>query len=306
MNIAIFGSCVSRDTCEFIPEAIVKAYVARHSMASLDAPHGTDDVDLDDLSSSFQVRMVTGDLEGNGVDRLVGVANKLDLVLLDLVDERRGYWLFPDNTVMTNSIEVELCGVGALAKHNADARLVEFGSDEHFAAWQNGFTILVRALEEAGILERAVLLDVEWAGAMAGAPHPEDTVSATLGRHWRRLQRGGREATRRLSRGAGVGEVMRQFRDVRPTETEEFADRAAQANADYSRYLDFAREKVPFVISRKSREVRIGPDHRWGPQPFHYRDEDYLSIVDEIRTRAEQLGVDLAGHGEVGKESPRQ
>jgi len=302
MNIAIFGSCVSRDTCEFIPEATVKAYVARHSMASLGAPHGTEGVDLDDLTSSFQVRMVTGDLEGNGVVRVVGLAKKLDLVLLDLVDERRGYWLFPDGTVMTNSIEVELCGAGARAKRNAGARLVEFGSDEHFAAWKEGFTTLAKAFEDAGIWERTVLLDVEWAGAMAGSPHPEGTVSAAVGRRWRRLQRGGREAARRLSRGAGVGEVVRQFRGVRPTEAEEFADRAVQANADYSRYLDFAREAVPFVISRKSREVRIGPDHRWGSQPFHYRDEDYLSIVDEIRLRADQLGVDLADEDGAEKE----
>lgn len=306
MNIAIFGSCVSRDTCEYIPEATVKAYVARHSMASLGSPHGTDDVDLDDLSSSFQVRMVTGDLEGNGVDRLVGVAKKLDLVLLDLVDERRGYWLFPDNTVMTNSIEVELCGAGAMAKRKDGARLVEFGTDEHFAAWKEGFSTLAKEFEDAEIWGRVVLLDVEWAGAVAGAPHPEGTVSAALGRRWRRLQRGGREATRRLSRGAGVGEAMRQFRDVRPTETEGFADRAAQANDAYSRYLDFAREKVPFVISRKSHEVRIGPDHRWGPQPFHYRDEDYLSIVAEIRTRAEQLGVDLTGEDDTEAESSEQ
>lgn len=306
MNIAIFGSCVSRDTCEYFPEATVKAYVARHSMASLRAPHGSDDIDLDGLSSPFQVRMVTGDLEGNGADRLIEIAKRIDLVLLDLVDERRGYWLFPDGTVMTNSIEVELSGAGASARRNAGARLVEFGSEEHFSTWKEGFSTLVKKLEDAGLWERTVLLDIEWAGAMAGAPHPEDTLSAALGRRWRRLQRGGREATRRLSRGAGAGEVLRQFSDVRPTETEEFADRAAQANSDYSRYLDFARETAPHVISRKSHEVRIGPDHRWGPQPFHYRDEDYLSIVDEIRIRAEHLGVDLTEEGIEKKESSGQ
>ena len=31
----------------------------------------------------------------------------IDVVLLDLVDERRGFWKFPDGTTMTNSIEVE-------------------------------------------------------------------------------------------------------------------------------------------------------------------------------------------------------
>ena len=42
MKIAIFGSCVSRDTAEFMPDAEVVAYVARHSVTSLETPHGTE------------------------------------------------------------------------------------------------------------------------------------------------------------------------------------------------------------------------------------------------------------------------
>ncbi|MDN6530046.1 MAG: DUF6270 domain-containing protein, partial [Brevibacterium sp.] len=107
--------------------------------------------------------------------------------------------------------------------------------------------------------------------------------------------RGGREAPRRLSRGAGVGEAARHFRNVGRTETEEFADRARQANAKYARYREFARGKVAAVISKQSHEVRIDRDHKWGPQPFHYRDEDYFSIFDSIRARAAAIGVGREG-----------
>ena len=110
MKIAIFGSCVSRDTAEFMPEAEVVAYVARHSVTSLESPHGTAGIDLSDLTSAFQKRMVTSDLKGSGIERIVKNAGDLDVVLLDLVDERRGFWKFPDGTTMTNSIEVESCG----------------------------------------------------------------------------------------------------------------------------------------------------------------------------------------------------
>ena len=79
MKIAIFGSCVSRDTCEFLPEAEVVAYVARHSVTSLESPHGTRGVDLNDLTSAFQKRMVMSDLRGNGVERIVKHARDLDL-----------------------------------------------------------------------------------------------------------------------------------------------------------------------------------------------------------------------------------
>ena len=66
MKVAIFGSCVSRDSVEFMPEAEVVAYVARHSVTSLEAPHGTAGVDLSELTSAFQERMVTNDLHGSG------------------------------------------------------------------------------------------------------------------------------------------------------------------------------------------------------------------------------------------------
>ncbi|RAG62714.1 hypothetical protein DN550_33470, partial [Burkholderia multivorans] len=145
MNIAIFGSCVSRDTCEFMTDGVVRAYVARQSVRSLQNPHGTDGVDLSDLTSPFQERMVVGDLEGNGARRIAEIADDLDVVLVDLVDERRGYWLYEDGSSMTNSIEVELSGAGRAARREG-ARLVEFGTDEHFSAWRDGFEFLVAEL----------------------------------------------------------------------------------------------------------------------------------------------------------------
>jgi hypothetical protein len=281
MKIAIFGSCVSRDTAEFIPDSDVVAYVARQSVASLDAPHGTQGIDLSELSSAFQKRMVTSDLKGNGVARIVKHADDLDLVLVDLVDERRGYWLFPDGTSMTNSLEIESCGAARYARRSG-ARLVEFGSDEHFLAWKIGFERLIDELKEAGLWERTILLDIEWAGAVDGAQHPQQDYIARLGRMWRKLQRGTREAGRGLSKGRGVGEALSSLWSVKPTEAEEYADRAAAANADYIRYREWAQSLAASSVVRSSKEVRIDRDHKWGPQPFHYRNADYRSIVDGI------------------------
>src|SRR5699024_9089348 len=150
MKIAIFGSCVSRVTCEFLPEAEVVVYVARHSVTSLESPHGTRGIDLSDLTSAFQKRRVTSALRGNGVERSVKHARALDLVPIDLVDERRGYWLFPNGSTMTNSLEIESCGAARYARR-AGGRLVEFGTDEHFARWQSGFARLIDGLKEAGL-----------------------------------------------------------------------------------------------------------------------------------------------------------
>lgn len=281
MKIAIFGSCVSRDTAEFIPDADVVAYVARHSVTSLEAPRGTEGIELSELDSAFQKRMVTSDLKGNGLARVVEEAEDLDLVLLDLVDERRGYWQFLDGTTMTNSIEVETCGAARDARRSG-ARLIEFGTDDHFESWKTGFKTLIDGLKEAELLNRTVLLDIEWAAAIDGAQHPQNDGWSRIGRRWRRLQRGARETSRGFSKGQGLVEALTNFRGVRSTEAEEYADRAAAANAKYVRYRDVARSMLRATVTRTSREVRINRDHKWGPQPFHYRDADYLSIMQSV------------------------
>ena len=290
MKIAIFGSCVSRDSVEYMTDAKVLTYVARHSVTSLESPHGTDGVELSELSSAFQERMVTSDLQGSGLKRIADNGSDIDIVLLDLVDERRGFWLFSDGTTMTNSLEVESCGAARAARRGG-ARLVEFGTDEHFTAWKSGYTKLVEGLKEARLWDKAILLDIEWAGAVDGAQHPQSDSLAKLGRSWRRLQRGGREMSRSLSRGEGVVEALASLRYVRPTEAEEYADRAAAANADYARYRSFASSLVPSTVTRTSDQVRISKDHKWGPQPFHYRDEDYRLIVQSIRDLVEKRGT---------------
>ena len=281
MKTAIFGSCVSRDTAEFMPEAEVVAYVARHSVTSLESPHGTNGIHLSDLTSAFQKRMVIGDLQGSGLERIVKNAKNLDVVLLDLVDERRGFWKFPDDTTMTNSIEVESCGAARQARREG-ARLIEFGSDEHFTRWSKGFATLIQGLKAAGLWEKTILLDIEWAGAVDGAQHPQNDSFANLGRRWRRLQRGTREAGRELSRGRSLADAWQSMRNIKPTEAEEYADRALSANNDYIRYRKEARSLAASSVVRESRELRIDRNHRWGPQPFHYRQEDYRSIVEEI------------------------
>lgn len=293
MKVAIFGSCVSRDSVEFMSDAEDVTYVARHSVTSLISPHGTNGIDLSDLISEFQKRMVTGDLSGTGLERIVKTSKDLDAVLLDLVDERRGFWRFPDGTTMTNSIEVESCGAAREARRSG-ARLVEFGTDEHFTRWKSGYIKLIEGLKDADLWDKTILLDIEWAGAIDGAQHPQSDSLAKLGRRWRRLHRGSREASRSLSRGQGLAEALTSLRHVRPTEAEEFADRAAAANADYVRYRRVAQSMVPSAVTRASSQVRISRDHKWGPQPFHYRDEDYQSIVQSILDLVENWGTPSA------------
>src|SRR5699024_5514710 len=139
--------------------AEVMTYGARHSAVSLESPPGTKDSNLSDLTSAFQKRMVTSDLKGTGDARIVKYADELDVVLIDLVNGRRGFWLYPDGTAITNSLEVEACGVTRDARR-AGARLVDFGTEEHFERWKSGFAKLVEGLLDADLWGRTILLDI--------------------------------------------------------------------------------------------------------------------------------------------------
>lgn len=292
MNIAIYGSCVSRDTCEFIAGSSVVTYVARQSVTSLIRPHQTSELNIATLDSPFQRRMVSSDLAGSGVDRILNGDEPIDVVLVDLIDERRGFWLFPNATTLTNSLEFEACGGQIYAKERG-AKLIEFGSDEHFDHWKIGFQEFVKQMSEANLLDKCIHLDLEWARAVEGSPYPRDDLATHIGRRLRHIKRGFRGVRRNGM--AEAKDVWRSFRTVQPTESEVFSDRGKVANERYFRYRKFANKLIPKKVTRNSFELRIALSHRWGPQPFHYRDKDYLGVAaavqrvhNELRTGYDQ------------------
>lgn len=281
MKIAVFGSCVSRDTAEFIPEAEVVSYVARHSVTTLLSPHGAEGVDLNKLESPFQQRMVIGDLNGAGIENITKNAHETDLVLLDLVDERRGYWLFPNGVRVTNSVETEISGFAQKCQI-AGARLVEFGTNEHYRSWQRGIDFLIEALKYSDLWEKTIFLDLEWASAIQGGRPARYRSVAQFGRTLRHTRRCARNAIRSARQSEGIVQVWKSFNVQERTQSDIFAESAEVANAKYKKYRKYAKSLMAHTIERRSAELRIDPDHKWGPQPYHYRQDDYISISNEI------------------------
>ena len=144
LQVAVFGSCVSRDTCEYLPSAEVAPYVARQSAIVHLNPAGARRWSDEALDSAFQAKMFNGDMEADAVQRLLEA--EPDVLLIDLVDERRGVWVFPDGTYLTNSVEAFRTGVDDWAPREG-GRLIPFGSDEHFHLWSAGFDSVMRRLQ---------------------------------------------------------------------------------------------------------------------------------------------------------------
>jgi hypothetical protein len=156
----IWGSCVSRDTFGFLPEQFtLNRYVARQSLISAGSDASSIRPQLTELSSSFQQRMVRGDLAGDLYSALRLQGPQTDVVLIDLVDERGGVIRFEAGYATKLS---EFWGAGG-REASRNAKQIPFGTDEHFALWAEGARRFVGALRDAELLPHTLVLHAPWA-----------------------------------------------------------------------------------------------------------------------------------------------
>ncbi|OKL49861.1 hypothetical protein BSR29_00480 [Boudabousia liubingyangii] len=162
-RLFIYGSCVSRDMAEFASSAglVADTYVARQSLVS--AGSQVDVSKLGDFATggAFGSRMVRADAQGDLYERLLATGHRADRILWDLIDERLGVYAFPDGTYATRSYELLLSeGVDFVP---AGARLIPFGSAEHFDLWAKALDRFLTFLGEHDWLAKTRLLYVPWA-----------------------------------------------------------------------------------------------------------------------------------------------
>jgi hypothetical protein len=104
--------------------------------------------------------MVTGDYQSSLFAQLEAV-DGVDLILLDLVDERLGVYVLPDGSVVTRSQELVASG----SEHHLPdgTRHVEFGSDQHFEYWRDAATAVASFVRQAKPQTQVALLAPPWA-----------------------------------------------------------------------------------------------------------------------------------------------
>lgn len=172
-RIYIYGSCVSRDAINTLPAGsyVLANYIARHSLLAA----GTDissllPTDLG-LPSNFQSRMVRQDWAGDSLQDLFKQADDIDLLLIDLVDERHGVHWFITGEVVTRSIDL-INSEPALAQVQPHTH-VPFGAQEHFEEWCEKADVFIQRLRENHLISKTRLLWVPWATHAAdGTPAP--------------------------------------------------------------------------------------------------------------------------------------
>lgn len=164
VRVVIVGSCVSRDTFEFLDPRrfeLVK-YVARQSLiSSYSRPLTIADAELAPLTSAFQRRTVRADHSSSLVGDLMSVGKGIDLVLWDLTDERFGVWDLGEGRFITRSVELIASGLDEEIARRA--LLVPFGSRRHLSLWGGAVPRFASTLRQMSLPRPPVLLAPPWA-----------------------------------------------------------------------------------------------------------------------------------------------
>ncbi|AUF97454.1 hypothetical protein CXQ80_17290 [Pseudomonas sp. 02C 26] len=161
INVLIFGSCVSRDAVEYDKDGIITLvdYFARSSLAGVGTAASDREVSLSEITSAFQRRIVTYELEKTFLARVQREA--FDVLLIDLIDERFALSRSPETGAIF-SLSNELLKTDfttAYPQHET----VPAVSDEHFALWERGWQVLVGILLKTQQLDKVLVNRVLWA-----------------------------------------------------------------------------------------------------------------------------------------------
>ncbi|PRB72689.1 hypothetical protein CQ011_03350 [Arthrobacter sp. MYb213] len=113
------------------------------------------------LDSNFQNRMLTGDLDSNLLKSLREHADDIDLLLVDLTDERLGVHKLPDNSFVTSS--VELSRSEWLNAVSPKPGRIEIGTERHTSFWENAALKFYNYLENLGLSEKTLVINTPWA-----------------------------------------------------------------------------------------------------------------------------------------------
>jgi hypothetical protein len=150
MRVFIFGSCVSRDAFEFVPNSVeIQGYIARSSFASAFSPksfpHSIDDLDPDILiSSPWQRRMMEMDINKSGKDLILRSAPATDLLIVDFIDERF-HLAVAVNAYATVSVAFRAIDPGSRFKY------VKSLTSHHFQLWKDGFDSFLELAESLSL-----------------------------------------------------------------------------------------------------------------------------------------------------------
>jgi hypothetical protein len=160
-NLMIYGSCVTRDAFPLLGTGFkLLSYVARQSMISaISKP--TLLLEGENLASAFQNRALAGDIRSNMLQLVRRHSADIDVLIIDLTDERLGVIQLPDGNYVTRSHE--LVSSRRLDDVQGRTRLINVLTERHWTLWESAATRLLNAVADLGLREKTIVLNTPWA-----------------------------------------------------------------------------------------------------------------------------------------------
>ncbi|MDJ0351351.1 DUF6270 domain-containing protein [Pseudarthrobacter sp. PH31-O2] len=155
-NVMIYGSAVSRTAFGVMDSSFsLLRHVAGQSMISALSRPGV-------LGEGRRVEpALEEDVKSMLLKHVRRHAGELDVLVIDLLDERHGVVHLPDGSYVTDT--PELSAAGLLDTVAGKKTTIAPVTERHWDLWEASANRLFSALAELGLRERTIVLDMPWA-----------------------------------------------------------------------------------------------------------------------------------------------
>ncbi|WCI08748.1 DUF6270 domain-containing protein [Arthrobacter sp. OVS8] len=175
-NVMIYGSAVSPDVIgDMDSDFRLLRHVAGQSMISaLSRPA----VLLEGPADEFPSAALEGDIKSSLLKRVRRYASDLDVLVINLADERHGVVRLPDGTFVTLTPELRTSGL--LDTIRGTKTIISPVTERHWTLWEAAANRLFKALTELGMRNRTIVIDTPWAEvANSGTGDSQDPGPST-------------------------------------------------------------------------------------------------------------------------------
>lgn len=176
-RVFIYGGCSSRDAVEYYSAYGLElhSYIARQSLISAYRPADPRHFDTSRVASSFQRRMLHGDVVGSMPRHIAAHHESIDLIVWDLMIERVGIHLVRTGGAVTRNGTPRAVGDDAPVFTGS----YSFGTDAHLRHWSHALMRFIATLERYELADRVVVNATPWAlVAEDGGPSRADSSLA--------------------------------------------------------------------------------------------------------------------------------
>lgn len=160
-NVMVYGSSVSRDAFQEVGAGyhLVSSVTNQSMISALSQPAKLLQGEL--LAPGFQSRSLKGDVSSTLMQHVRRHAAGIDVLVMDLNDERLGVVALPDGSYVTRS--PDLVDSGLLETVHGRTKTIYAATERHWTLWESSANRFFKAINALGLKQKTIILNTPWA-----------------------------------------------------------------------------------------------------------------------------------------------